>query len=196
METLAIGQFGFAPALASALLHALWQDALLAVAAWCALAALARASAAWRHTVGMGFLLAMVLVPAVEFLRFWQLPGAQINAGLLPAITAPVSGAIPGVLVQESAPAAGWLSLLWLLGVAVMLLRHCGGLQLVNALARRPFESLPTEWQQRVDALQRALGITRTVTVRLAQDVVAPFTARLLRPVIWLPLALLTRLPA
>ncbi|MFD0740373.1 cytochrome c oxidase assembly factor Coa1 family protein [Lysobacter koreensis] len=196
MEALAILQFGFAPALASALLHALWQDALLAVAAWCALAAMARASAALRHTVAMGFLVAMVLVPAVAFLRFWQQPGTQVNAGLVPAMTAPRIDAIPGVFVQESGPVAGVLTLLWLLGVLLMLLRHCGGLQFVGALARRPYTALPQEWQQRVDALQRALGISRAVTVRLAQDVVAPFTARLLRPVIWLPLSLLARLPA
>lgn len=196
MDALAIVQFGFAPALASALLHALWQDTLLAVAAWCALATLARASAALRHAVAMGFLLAMVLVPALAFVRFWQQPGTQVNAGLLPAVTAPRIDAIPGVFVQESGPVAGVLTLLWLLGVALMLLRHCGGLQLVGALARRPYVALPEEWLQRVEALQRALGISRAVTVRLAQDVVAPFTARLLRPVIWLPLALLTRLPA
>ena len=31
--------------------------------------------------------------------------------------------------------------------------------------------------------------------MRLAADIASPFTARLFRPVIWLPLALLTRLP-
>ena len=35
-----------------------------------------------------------------------------------------------------------------------------------------PFELLPPDWQQRVLALQAALGITRTVAVRLAADVV------------------------
>ena len=39
------------------------------------------------------------------------------------------------------------------------------------------------------------MGITRDVAVRLSNDVLGPFTARLLRPVIWLPLSLLVQLP-
>jgi beta-lactamase regulating signal transducer with metallopeptidase domain len=188
-------QFGFAPALALALLHALWQDALLAAGAALALAALNKRSAALRHAVGMGFLLAMLLVPMMSFLRFWQQPGSEVNSGLLPAMSAPRLGVIPGVFVQDSSSAAGILTALWLLGVALMLLRQFGGLRLLGALERKPFEVLPPEWQQRALRLQRALGITRVVVVRLATDVVAPFTARLFRPVIWLPLTLLTQLP-
>ena len=90
---------------------------------------------------------------------------------------------------------AAMLALAWLLGVALMLLRHFGGWRLVGALERTPFELLPADWQQRVDRLQAALGISRKVVVRLGEDIAAPFTARLIRPVIWLPLSLLTRLP-
>ena len=188
-------QFGFAPALALALLHSLWQGALLALMAALALRLLARHGAAIRHAVGLAFLLAMVAVPAVSFTRFWMQPATEVNASILPAMTSPAIGAMPGVYVQQSNGLAAAFSLLWLLGVAVMLLRQLGGWRLVGALERHPFRVLPVEWQQRADALQRALRISRTVAVRLADDVVAPFTARLLRPVIWLPLSLLTRLP-
>lgn len=195
MDALWNAQYGFAPALALSLLHALWQDALLAAAAALAFAALHRRSAALRHSVGMGFLLAMVLVPAMGFLRFWQQPGSVVNNGWLPAMSAPQLGMIPGVFVQDTSPVARSLTLLWLLGVTLMLLRQFGGLRLLGALERRPYEVLPAQWQARVLHLQRALGISRTVVVRLAGDVVAPFTARLFRPVIWLPLTLLTQLP-
>jgi len=136
-----------------------------------------------------------VVVPALSFVRYWQLPATELNAGWLPAVSAPVIAATPGVYVQESGTLAGVLSLLWLLGVAVMLLRHFGGLRIVGALERNPFESLPTEWQQRLLALQNAMGVSRKVAVRLAAEIASPFTARLFRPVIWLPLSLLTRLP-
>ncbi|MDP3718020.1 MAG: M56 family metallopeptidase [Acidobacteriota bacterium] len=188
-------QFGFAPALAQALLHSLWQGALLAAMAGLALKLLGRHGAALRHSAGMAFLLAMIAVPTLTFSRFWSQPSAEVNAGILPAMTAPAIGVTPGVFVQQSSGLAAALSLLWLLGVAVMLLRHLGGWRLIGALERRPFHPLPPEWQQRVDALQRALRISRTVVVRLADDVGSPFTARVLRPVIWLPLSLLTRLP-
>jgi beta-lactamase regulating signal transducer with metallopeptidase domain len=196
MDALWNAQYGFAPALALSLLHALWQDALLAVGAALTLAVLHHRSAGLRHSVGMGFLLAMVLVPAMSFLRFWQQPGSAVNNGWLPAMSAPQLGMIPGVFVQDTSPVAGTLSMVWLLGVALMLLRQFGGLRLLGALERRPYEVLPAQWQARMLHLQCALGISRTVAVRLASDVVAPFTARLFRPVIWLPLTLLTQLPS
>jgi beta-lactamase regulating signal transducer with metallopeptidase domain len=195
MESLAALQFGLAPALATALLHALWQDALLGVVAWLLLAMLARASAALRHTVAMGVLLAMVLVPASTFVRFWRVPAADVNGGLLPAVTLPQVDAGGGLFVQDSSPVALVLALLWIGGAAVMLLRHAGGWRLVSALEKYPFEALPLDWWQRVDRMRRAMRIGRDVAVRLSADVVSPFTARLFRPVIWLPLSLLTQLP-
>ena len=195
MDTLALMQWRFAPALATALLHSLWQVTLLALGAAVALAALSRASAALRHTTAMGFLLAMVGVPVSTFARIWQQPAMRINEGWLPAISAPQLDAVTGGFVQQSSPVASWLALLWLCGVGVMLLRRFGGWRLLSALDRHPFEVLPAEWQQRVDALRSAFGITRAVVVKLSTDVVGPFTARLLRPVIWLPLSLLTQLP-
>ena len=196
MELIASAQFGFAPALAFALLHSLWQDALLALVAALSLRSLATRTASLRHAVGMGFVLAMLLAPLLTFLRFWQQPGSDLNSGLLPVVTAPASGAAPGVFLQHSGPAASWMALLWLLGVSLMLVRHLGGLRLLGALARRPYQPLPVEWQHRLLVLQGALGIGRTVLVRLAADVLSPFTAHVLRPVIWLPLTLLARLPA
>lgn len=178
----------FAPALASALLHSLWQGAMLAVAAALALRALARASAALRHTVAMAFLVAMVLAPSVQFLRFWEESGAQINDGLL-------LGAAVNVFVQDTSPVAAVVVFCWLLGVGLMLVRYAMALRAVAAMERGPCQLLPPLWRQRVDELRGALDIARAVAVRLSDEVIAPCTARLLRPVIWLPLSLLTRVP-
>ena len=195
MDLLWTAQYGVAPALSMALLHSLWQGALLALLASLAMAACAGRSAALRHAIGMGFLLAMVVAPMCSFLAFWLQPALQVNAGVLPAMSAAASEAVPGRFVQQSSGLSGGLTLAWLLGVAAMLLRHFGGWRLVGAFDRQPFVALPAEWQARARRLQRALSISRTVAVRLAADIASPFTARLFRPVIWLPLALLTRLP-
>lgn len=194
MGPLWTAQFGLAPALAHALLHSLWQDALLALLAALLLPALSRRSAALRHAVAMGLLVAMAAVPVATFLLFWSQPASTLNAGLIPVLSPSVLHAARGVVVRESNALAGAVSLLWLCGVAVMMLRQLGGWHLVRALDRQPFEPLPPRWQLRVEALQRTLGISRQVAVRLAAGVVAPFTARGLRPVIWLPLSLPTRL--
>ena len=196
MDALAALQHGFAPALASALLHSLWQGSLLALAAAGALAAMARNTAAARHAVAMGFLAAMVLLPAAQFLRFWRVSGDQLSEGWLPVMTALEPVATPGMFVQASSPLPDLVAQLWLLGVALMLLRHAGGLWAVRAMARAPHASLSPAWQVRVRRLRESMGIVRDVAVHVSQDVVSPCAARVLRPVIWLPASLLARMPA
>ena len=196
MDALAATQYALTPALASALLHSLWQDALLGVGAALALRATARASASTRHALGMAFLAAMLLVPAAQFLRFFQADGATPYEGLLPVMTSPRLDAAAKLFVQESSPLAAVVVLAWLAGVALVGLRHFAGLRAVAAMERGPFQALPPAWQQRVDELRRALGIAHAVAVRVTDDVLTPCAARLLRPVIWVPLSLLLRAPA
>ena len=195
MEGFDAAQYTFAPALASALVHSLWLNALLGLAAALALRAMARASAASRHNVATAFLVAMAAVPAVQFLRFWGQPGPGINEGLVPAMTAPRLSAASNVFVQESSVLAPVIVLVWLLGVTLMLVRHVAALRALTAIERRPYEILPPVWTRRVDEMRARLGIARSVAVRLSDDVLTPFAARLLRPAIWLPLSLLTRAP-
>jgi beta-lactamase regulating signal transducer with metallopeptidase domain len=196
MGSLALAQYGFAPALASALLHSIWQIALLAFAAAMALRAMAGGRAAWRHNVAMAFLAAMVVVPAVQFLRFWQQPAAGFDEGLLPAMSAPQLSEATHAFVQDSSALAPLIVLVWLLGVTLMLVRHVAALRALRAIERRPHQPLPEPWPRRVDEMRRTLAIARGVAVRLSDEVLVPFAARLLRPVIWLPLSMVTRAPA
>lgn len=194
MEKLATALSGFAPALASALLHSLWQVAVLAAAAALALRGLARARAAWRHNVAMAFLVAIALAPAAQFLRFWQQGGD--SDGLLALLTTPLLGTAADGLVRNSTRLAAVVAMLWLLGAGLMLARHVAGLRAIAAAERGEHQLLPEHWRRRVDALREAMGIARDVAVRLSDDVLTPWTARLVRPVIWLPLSLLARAPA
>ena len=89
MDALALLPWRFAPALATALLHALWQDALLALVAALALAALSQRHAATRHAVAMGVLTAMVLVPAATFVRVLHAPQGRLQIDWLPTVTPP-----------------------------------------------------------------------------------------------------------
>ena len=194
MGALALLPWDVAPALAAALLHSLWQVTLLAGGAWIALWALSRHGAATRHAVAMGFLLAMVLAPASTFLRVVA-GGARLDGGWLPAVTPPQVDAATGQFIQQGSPLAALVVLAWMCGVGVMLLRRFGGWRMLRALDRHPSGVLPPHWQARFDALRVAMGITRAVAVKLSAEVAGPFTARLLRPVIWLPLSLLAQLP-
>lgn len=181
-------------ALASALVHSVWQDALLGVTAAFVMRAGRRASAAWRHNAGMAFLIAMAVVPALQFLQCWQ--ESMNTAGL-----APLSRTMPGTGVMANLFGAGssWAAALvtsWLLGVGMMVARHVSGLRAIGTMVRSAHQPLPARWQRRVDELCRALGIARDVAVRVSSDVLVPCTARLIRPVVWLPVSFVTGVPA
>lgn len=194
IAALSNAQFALAPALAHALVHSLWQDALLALLAALAFSLFRQSSAAFRHALGMGFLLAMIGVPMLTFALSLSHPAATIGNGVLPILSPPAMVAATGIFHQESSSLSAVVSLLWLLGAALMFLRQLGGLRLIGLLERQKFDALPPVWQERFSALRQAMGITRTVAVRLADNVASPFTARVFRPVIWLPISLLTQL--
>jgi beta-lactamase regulating signal transducer with metallopeptidase domain len=187
-------QYALAPACTNALLNSLWQGALFALLAASAFSVLPRRNAALRHVVGMVFLLAMVIAPLISIATFLGKPATTLGIGLVPVLSRRHLVTTTGIFVQESNGVAGWVSLLWLLGAALMLVRQFGGLWQLGALDRQAFDELPAVWQRRVLALQQALGIARTVVVRLSDNVLSPFTVRYFRPVVWLPVSMLTRL--
>jgi beta-lactamase regulating signal transducer with metallopeptidase domain len=181
-------------ALAAALLHSLWQCAVLAAAADAMLRLLHRRSAALRHAAGMGFLVSMALVPAWAFLRGLSLKPGGIQRGILGVAAIPPLGSASDVLARTISNWAAPLCAVWIVGVVVMLVRQVGGLWWIDRLDRRVVHELPPKWLERLHALQHTMGISRAIVVRLADDVLVPFTARLFRPIIWVPRALLTRL--
>ncbi|MFN0207687.1 MAG: M56 family metallopeptidase [Planctomycetota bacterium] len=182
-------------ALASTIVHSLWQNALVGVIAMVALRATPGTTAAGRHLAGMLFLVAMVVVPVIQFfycilhpapspmLRLW-------DSGVLRAIGAPAN-----VFEDLPTPTPEIVVIAWLLGAAVMTSRYMRGLYHVRTLERASSVALPPMWQSRVEELRAVLGISRSVVVRLSDSVLVPCAARLLRPVIWLPASMLTGMP-
>ena len=169
------------PAVSHALLHALWQVALLALCAGATLHALRHRTAAERHAAGMAWLLAMALAPLIMAIRFMATPHAPLQAD---------AGASPGQLPVAAAP------VLWLIGVSAMASLRVRDWRALLKLERRRFPPLPAAWTARFETLRLRMGITTPVQVRVGPGCgTSPFTARLLRPVIWLPLAVLTHLP-
>ena len=195
MEIVEYAQVELAPALATALLHSLWQCMLLALIAAATLRMLNRRSAALRHTAGLGFLLAMASLPAWTFLAIWSRPIGVNTSSVAPEAATPPIGLAHGGLVPSTSELAAGLCALWLVGVALMLLRYAGGLWWIGQLERRELPGLTPEWQVRLETLQRTMGGTRKIAVRVAADLIVPFTARLHRPVIWMPASMLAGLP-
>jgi beta-lactamase regulating signal transducer with metallopeptidase domain len=179
------------------LLHSLWQVALLGVLAASVLVLLERRSAATRHTIGMAFLLAMVAAPMATFA--WLT--TRSSAAISPAVAASGWSAMTvvptlDVALASSMPTPAWVPWLWCIGVMVMLVRLIGGWWVVRSLDHQAYSPLPAQWVQRADSLRRALGIRREVAIRLLHDAGLPCSARAWRPIVWLPISMLTQLYA
>jgi beta-lactamase regulating signal transducer with metallopeptidase domain len=166
-------------AIAFALLHSLWQVSLLGLLAACSFTLMRGAAAAQRHTVGMLWLLAMVLAPLSTFDVSGQAGGSSASA--VPSWT---DWVLPG------------MTFLWLAGVAAMLALRWGGWRVLRDVDGHSRSTLPAEWERRVERLRASFGIARAVAVRVGTHIASPFTAYVLRPVVWLPMGLLTKLPA
>ena len=191
----------FVTTLGWALLHFLWQGALIGLAAAALLAALRNARPQARYAVACAALALCLLLPAREL---WLGLASTPN---------PVSTQIDGELARGAAPSlrfdamplAGWRSLLqarmpwivalWSFGVVLLWLRMLLGLSWVRGLQQLPITAVNPLWQARIDLLALRLGLRRKVSLRIVERLDSPVAAGLWRPVVFVPAALLLRLP-
>jgi D-alanyl-D-alanine endopeptidase (penicillin-binding protein 7) len=159
-----------------ALLNFVWEGALVGLAAALLLALLRGAPARWRYAVCAAGLALCLALPVVQCLDLS--PADAEFVGELP----PLAEQMPALVTA------------WALGAALMLARLALGLAWV-ARARRRSTPAPGEWQARLDALARRLGLRRTVALRLLPELDGPIALGLFKPCVLLPASLLTRLP-
>ena len=183
-------------ALAQTLLHSLWQLAVLALLAAMLLGVLHRSSAAIKHALGMVFLMAMVFIPA---LTFYLLVSENNNAAMAAHTTGVLPLLMPAMLNLSPVSTTTSTLLLpwfWCAGVVFMLMRLIGGWWMLRKLDHQQSLALPANWLQRAESIRIALGIRRDVTIRLLENMGMPCTARVWRPIVWLPVSILTQLDA
>jgi len=188
-----------AQAIGWALLHLVWQGALVAGLLAAALALLPGRSANLRYALSCA---ALILIVA--------LGGATAARSYAPASPAPVSGehAFPpiaplktslGTLTpgQEFARAAGRmlpaLVTLWILGVALFSLRLLREWLGARRLVARSVPA-PGVFQDAADRLGRALGVRRLVRLLESGAVTVPSVIGFVRPAILLPASAMTGL--
>jgi beta-lactamase regulating signal transducer with metallopeptidase domain len=190
-------------AIGHALLHFLWQGALIGVLAALALQALREAQPQVRYTVACFALLACVLAPLSTFIA--QLAAASPEPLFGAALTttphlvaAPqVRGPLFGLVSppEQFSVYLPWIVALWAAGASVMSLRIAMGLMWIQRMRNTPQGELQATWQARLDAMAVHFGLRRGVALRLVDDLDTPVSAGWWRPVVLLPLGLLTRMP-
>ena len=187
----------FAYAVGWALFHSLWEGAIVAavLAAILGLVSSARA----RYNAACLALCAILLCFAVSV--FASVPHAQ--AGHLdrnPSLSSWGDGLSSWPLSidrgRRLADLLPWLAPFWVVGVLLFYLRHLTSWLAARRLLRTGVCCAPEFWQERLPLLIGRMQITRAVVLLESCLAEAPVMMGHLRPLILMPVGLLTGLPA
>jgi bla regulator protein BlaR1 len=205
-------------ALGWALLHFLWQGALVALLLAGVLTLLGGRTPNIRYAAVCAALVLMLLLPAITF---WRISGASYVAEVdeMTLQTAPpldvrsVSGQVDRsgerpndvsakmgspierrLLTERLDSLLPWLILAWLLGVSGLTVRMLGGLIYTRRLMRCETRLIGINWQERLVHLSKQLRLTKQVRLLESTLVRVPTTVGWWRPVILLPASAITGL--
>ena len=192
-----------------ALIHSLWQGAVVALilalvlrvlrsssvryaascVALCVAVAAPVATCVWLAGGGVA--------PGTEATAFaselrpagWSAVAVEVGAGMNGG--ADEARGVPIVRRASAAvePAMPWIVRAWAVGVLLLSLRLLGGWIWVQRLARSALVPAPAEWIESLEAIRARLGIRRRVALFLSPRVSGPALVGWLRPVVLMPLS-------
>ena len=184
------------------LLHFLWQGTALAALAAVAMTVCRRAST--RYAAAVVALCLMLVAPVSTFFLLLHSP-ADAGVNSYPVVAtewtrdhvvkqiAPSANSTIGRF-SPSFDASPWLVELWLLGVAIFSLRSVGGFLLLERQRRTASSLVNRRVLAMCQALERRLGLKRTIRYSQSQWLQAPAVIGWFRPIVFLPLTALTAL--
>lgn len=180
-----------------ALLHFVWQGALLGLLYALVRKVMPRGGV--RYRFGMAILAALALCPLLTIWRLLEAasPIAQAVVDMVPAASSglgAVADAAPRAWDASLGTLLPWLVLAWSLGVLLRSLRAWLQWHGLKALARAA-EPMP-EWQHRIAAISARFGLHRHVAVLCSKVIATPAVVGWIRPVILLPMAVACNFPA
>lgn len=187
-------------ALGWTLLHFFWQGLLVGLGTALVLWILRAAPAQTRHLAACLGLIVCLACPVVTLARFWPSPTNTLIQSL-PAEPAPqplserllVAAERPGdSLASALRPALPWIVGVWLTGCIALLLRLGSGWVWLTRLRHQHSSPATPEWQRKLDALARRMGLVRRPQLRVCAAVAGPLAHGWWKPAILLPGSLLT----
>jgi TonB family protein len=186
-----------AGALGWALLHSLWEGALIAAALAAVL--MATRSPRVRYAAASIALLLMLAGFGITLVRMMPEGTHAVHAArpfVFPPWRVAPEADVPGAAISGLAALVPWLAPLWIAGVWVFYLRQIAGWVSVCRLRRRGVCSAPERWQQELTRLSARLRVSRPIALLESCMADAPMVLGHFRPLILVPVGVLAGLPA
>lgn len=174
-----------------ALLHFVWQGALVGCVTALALTVLRNASPERRYAVACVGLLACLAWPLASLLLSLQAGPDAARAGLdLPGRVAGVAAGAAGGLLGWLQNHLAWIVGLWAACACALALRMALGLLWIGRAGGASVVDLA--WQARLSQMAERFGLGREVRLRIVDNLASPITAGWWRPVVLVPAALVS----
>ena len=93
--------------------------------------------------------------------------------------------------VKKSLP---WLALIWIMGVLVLGVKMVGSWFYLKYWTKKTAKTVAPYWQQNLDKLKNRLGIRKPIRLLESSELTSPLTFGWLKPVILVPLGMLSQL--
>ena len=196
----------WAQALGWALLHAVWQLALIGLVAWVYMRFSTSQPAYRRYNAMAGWLVLCLFVVAGTFMYYLlvvELSASTIAKSAAPAVS--TSAAATDIQINVAGKSARlsawmdehlhWFTLAWLVGVFALSIRALGACVFLQYLRWEGAAYPAVQWQRRFQALKNQMGITQAVGFLESAIVKAPVAFGFFKPVILIPAGWLAQLP-
>jgi len=182
------------------LVHFLWQGAI--AAAVYAAARRFTATANGRYLLACGALAAMMAAPVVTWFVLGQSDAAPAvvaadRTARVPSTATPLPFAVvSSVPASRPLPWMQWAVAIWLAGASALSVRLLISWLMAARLRWTMTRPAPLEWCQAMERLGTRVGLTRAVGLRISAMVQSPVVIGAWRPLVLVPVGMLTGLPA
>lgn len=176
-------------AIGAALLHFLWQGAVLGLLYFVLRSLCTTAHA--RYRLGLCLIAALALCPLLTLAWLWPAADSSATSGSFGTIAAVGARELPRWQLRAFLP---WLVAVWFGGMLVMASRSLWQWRNLQRLVRDA-GSAGAVWESRLAHLRERFGITRPVRLLASARVLTPMLVGWIKPVILLPVSLLSGFP-
>jgi len=182
----------FADSLGWALLHSIWQIALVSALVFGAMRLVSKDNPGLRYAIAYSGLLSTLIAFFVTFGVYYQALDAPIAA------TGTEAAAQTGVaaLIAMLGKTTGLVSLLWAAGFAVLASRYVRALRATYRLRHEGVSAVPQSWEKRFELWIARLGADRDTIIRESDRVSTPLTIGMLKPIVLVPTGFFLHLPS